>query len=136
MVESAVNVTTPELIDQVPSPVTTKLPLVMQVLGVAGSTMQLVAKFAEPVVASGVAPESMSVKVVVLDGKSVLVCGAATGAAGAATTGVIVAMTFWPTTSATAYLIAGAVPEKVITGVNVTVLPFSVYVPTGLFKLS
>jgi hypothetical protein len=94
MFESAVKVTTPELIAQVPSPATTKLPLVMQLLGVAGSTMQLVAKFAEPVVASGDAPESMSVKVVVAEGKSVLVCGVATGAAGAETIGVIVAITF------------------------------------------
>ena len=136
MLASAANVTTPELIDQVPSPATVKLPLVMQLLGVAGSTMQLAVKFAEPVVASGDAPESMSVNVVVVAGKSVLVCGVAIGAAGAATTGVMVAITFWPTTSATAYLIAGAVPEKVITGVNVTVLPVSVYVPTGLFRLS
>ena len=136
MVDSAVKVTTPELMVQVPSLATVKLPLVMQLLGVAGSTMQLAVKFAEPVVASDEAPESMSVKVVVLDGNRVLVCGVAIGAAGAATTGVMVAMTFWPTTSATAYLIAGAVPEKVITGVKVTVLPLSVYVPTGLFRLS
>jgi hypothetical protein len=136
MVDSAVKVTTPELIAQVPSPATTKLPLVMQLLGVAGSTIQLAVKLADPVVASDEAPESMSVKVVVVAGNRVLVCGVAIGAAGAATTGMIVAMTFWPTTSATAYLIAGAVPEKVITGVKVTVLPLNVYVPTGLFRLS
>ena len=133
---TAVKVTTPELIAQVPSPATTKLPLVMQLLGVAGSTMQLAVKLAEPVVAKDEAPESMSVKVAVVEGKSVLVCGVAIGAAGAATTGVMVAITFWPTTSATTYLIAGAVPENVITGVNVTVLPLSVYVPTGLLRLS
>ena len=67
MVDSAVKVTTPELMVQVPSLATVKLPLVMQLLGVAGSTMQLAVKFAEPVVASDEAPESMSVKVVVLD---------------------------------------------------------------------
>ena len=94
MFANAAKVTTPELIVQVPSPATTKLPLVMQLLGFAGSTMQLAVKLAEPVVASDEAPESMSVNVVVVDGNRVLVCGVAIGAAGAATTGVMVAITF------------------------------------------
>jgi hypothetical protein len=92
--ERAVNVATPAFIAQVPSPATTKLPLVRQTLGVAGSTMQLDVKLAEPVVASDEAPESTSVKVVVVDGNKDLVCGDAIGAVGAKTTGVIVAITF------------------------------------------
>ena len=63
-------------------------------------------------------------------GSKVLVCGVAVGAVGAATVGVIVAVAFWVNASTTAYLIGVAVPEKVGNGVNVTVEPLNVYVPS------
>jgi hypothetical protein len=59
-------------------------------------------------------------------GKSVLVCGLAVGAVGAATLGAIIAVAFWENASTIAYLIAVAVPEKVASGVKVTVEPLSV----------
>ena len=63
-------------------------------------------------------------------GNRVLVCGVAVGAVGAATVGVIVAVAFCANASTIAYLIGVAVPENVASGVNVTVDPESVYVPS------
>ena len=88
--------------------------------------MQLEVNAAEPWVARAPTPESTSVKETLVFGKSVLVCGFAVGAVGAATVGVIVAVAFCAKASTTAYLIAVAVPEKVGNGVKVTVEPLNV----------
>ena len=50
--------------------------------------------------------------------------GVATGAAGKATVGVIVALVSWPVVSATTYFTGVATPAKVGNGLNVTV-PFA-----------
>lgn len=63
-------------------------------------------------------------------GSRVLVCGVAVGAVGAATVGVMVAVAFCAKASTTAYLIGVAIPEKVGSGVKVTVEPLNVYVPS------
>ena len=69
-------------------------------------------------------------KATLVFGNSVLVCGDAVGASGANTVGVIVAFTFCAYASTAAYAIGVAVPEKVESGVKVTVEPLSVYVPS------
>ena len=57
--------------------------------------------------------------------------GVATGAAGKATVGVIVALVPWPVVSATTYFTGVATPAKVGNGLNVTVpFAFTVYVPS------
>jgi hypothetical protein len=57
--------------------------------------------------------------------------GVATGAFGAVTVGVIVALATWPVESVTTYFTGVAVPLKVGKGSKVTVpLAFTVYVPS------
>ena len=83
-----------------------------------------------PDVASAPVPV-MVVKVAVAPGMTDLVSGFATGKAGIATVGVIVAPVNWPVLSCTAYFTGGAVPVKLESGLNVTVPSgFTVYVPT------
>ena len=94
MFGNAAKVTTPLAIVQVPWFATVKLPVVMQLAVFAGFTMQLEVRAAEPWVASAPAPESTSVNATLVFGKSVLVCGLAVGAVGAATVGVIIAVAF------------------------------------------
>jgi hypothetical protein len=126
MFASAAKVATPLAIVQVPWFATVKLPLLMQLAVFAGFTMQLEVNAADPWVARAPTPESTSVKDTLVFGNRVLVCGVAVGAVGAATVGVIVAVAFCANASTIAYLIAVAVPEKVGSGVKVTVEPLSV----------
>jgi hypothetical protein len=126
MLEAATNVTCPFDIDQAPSPTTLKLPEVMHELVFAGFTIQLEASAADPWVAKAPTPESMSMKLIVAPGMTVRTCDVALGAVGAPTLGVIVARLGWLKESFAEYLIAVATPEKVDSGVKVTVEPDSV----------
>jgi hypothetical protein len=72
----------------------------------------------------------MVVNVAVPPGMRFFVCGVATGSAGKATVGVIVAFASCPVLSCTTYFTGDATPEKVGNGSNVTVpFAFTVYVP-------
>jgi hypothetical protein len=76
-----------------------------------------------PEVASAPVPVIV-VNVAVPPGITDLLSGVATGEAGMATVGVMVALANWPVLSATTYFTADAVPVNVDNGSNVTV-PFA-----------
>ena len=95
----------------------------MHELVLAGFTMQLEVKAADPAVANAPAPESTSVKFVDVPGSRVLVCATAEGAVGVPTVGVIVAKADCEKESAAAYLILVATPLNVGSGVKITVDP-------------
>ena len=91
---------------------------------------QVTAAF-NPAAAVANAPLPVSVvNVAVPPGITALLSGVATGAAGEATVGVMVAPANWPVVSCTVYFTGEAVPVNEDNGSNVTVpFAFTVYVP-------
>jgi hypothetical protein len=129
---SATNVTTPVATFNVyvPSPAIVTMPSASHVV-VFGVSRQ-VADVLSPAgdVASAPVPVSV-VNVAVPPGITALDSGVATGALGAATVGVTVALATWPVESVTTYFTGVAVPLNVGRGSNVTVpFAFTVYVPS------
>jgi hypothetical protein len=108
------------------------MPSASQVAGEEPGTIKHVADVLSPAgdVASAPVPVSV-VNVAVPPGITALDSGVATGALGAATVGVTVALATWPVESVTTYFTGVAVPLNVGRGSNVTVpFAFTVYVPS------
>ena len=131
---SATNVTTPVAAFNVyvPSPAIVTMPSESQLAGEELGTIKQVREVLRPTPDVAKAPVPVIVvNVAVPPGITALDSGVATGAFGAVTVGVIVALATWPVESVTTYFTGVAVPLKVGKGSKVTVpLAFTVYVPS------